>query len=58
MGSVRQAQSAAADKYYIRDALLKPAAHHQSFEQLWETKWKAPVRSQAIWSTVRIAYMD
>lgn len=23
--------------------MLKPAAHHESFEKLWETKWKAPV---------------
>lgn len=30
--------------YHIKDALLQPAVHHQSFQKLWETKWKAPVR--------------
>lgn len=34
----------AESKYYIKDAILKPAAHHASFKALWETKWKAPVR--------------
>lgn len=29
-------------KYHIKDAILKPAAHHESFQKLWETKWKAP----------------
>lgn len=29
-------------KYYIKDAILKPAKHHESFKALWETKWKAP----------------
>ncbi|KAK3985344.1 Alpha/Beta hydrolase protein [Cladorrhinum sp. PSN332] len=28
--------------YHINDALFKPAVHHESFEKLWETKWKAP----------------
>lgn len=31
-------------KYFIKDAILKPAKHHESFEQLWETKWKAPAK--------------
>ncbi|KAK0610711.1 yellowish-green 1-like protein [Bombardia bombarda] len=31
-----------ADKFFIKDAILKPAVHHESFEKLWETKWKAP----------------
>ena len=34
----------AGSKYHIKDALLKPAAHHASFQALWETKWKKPVR--------------
>lgn len=29
-------------KFFIQDNLSKPAAHHESFAQLWETKWKAP----------------
>lgn len=29
-------------KYYIKDAILKPAKHHESFKALWETKWKVP----------------
>ncbi|KAK0724290.1 yellowish-green 1-like protein [Lasiosphaeris hirsuta] len=32
----------AAQSYFIGDAILKPAIHHESFEQLWETKWKVP----------------
>ncbi|KAK5938033.1 hypothetical protein PMZ80_009622 [Knufia obscura] len=32
----------AENKYYIKDAILKPAKHHESYEQLWETKWKMP----------------
>ncbi|KAK3314225.1 yellowish-green 1-like protein [Apodospora peruviana] len=32
----------AVEKYFIKDAILKPAIHHESFEKLWETKWKAP----------------
>ncbi|KAI3328204.1 Alpha/Beta hydrolase protein [Ustulina deusta] len=27
-------------KYFIQDKLAQPAAHHASFEALWETKWK------------------
>lgn len=37
------AKKAAQEKYAIGHAILKPAVHHESFEQLWETKWKAPV---------------
>lgn len=33
----------ATEKYYIKDAITKPAIHHQSYEKLWETKWKKPV---------------
>lgn len=29
-------------KFFIQDNLSKPAAHHESFAQLWETKWKKP----------------
>ena len=32
-----------ADKYYINDAITKPAIHHESFKALWETKWRKPV---------------
>lgn len=39
-----QESAAAADKYYIGDGILKPSAHHESFQKLWETKWKVPVR--------------
>ncbi|KAF2236312.1 alpha/beta-hydrolase [Viridothelium virens] len=29
-------------KYFIQDKLKTPAAHHTSYQQLWETKWKKP----------------
>ncbi|KAH7392288.1 Alpha/Beta hydrolase protein [Phaeosphaeria sp. MPI-PUGE-AT-0046c] len=29
-------------KFHIQDKLSTPAPHHESFAQLWETKWKAP----------------
>ncbi|KAK3939640.1 Alpha/Beta hydrolase protein [Diplogelasinospora grovesii] len=29
-------------QYFIKDAILKHAVHHDSFQKLWETKWKAP----------------
>ncbi|KXX79883.1 hypothetical protein MMYC01_203766 [Madurella mycetomatis] len=35
---------AAQKEYHIGKALYKPAAHHESFEKLWETKWKAPCK--------------
>src|SRR4051812_20271935 len=35
--------AAMADKYYIKDNIKKPAAHHESFRALWETKWRTPV---------------
>ncbi|KAF1931653.1 alpha/beta-hydrolase [Didymella exigua CBS 183.55] len=28
--------------FFIQDNLSKPAAHHESYAQLWETKWKKP----------------
>ncbi|KAK7533149.1 Alpha/Beta hydrolase protein [Phyllosticta citribraziliensis] len=31
-------------KFFIQDKLTKPAPHHESFEQLWETKWKKPAQ--------------
>jgi len=31
-------------KYYIKDAILKTAKHHESYQQLWETKWKMPAK--------------
>lgn len=34
---------AAAEKYYIGENIHKTAAHHESFQKLWETKWKVPV---------------
>lgn len=30
-------------KYFIQDKLDTVAPHHESFKQLWETKWKKPV---------------
>ncbi|CAE7015515.1 hypothetical protein CFE70_002680 [Pyrenophora teres f. teres 0-1] len=32
--------AAPGDKFFIHDKLAIPAKHHESFEQLWETKWK------------------
>ncbi|KAF2659528.1 alpha/beta-hydrolase [Lophiostoma macrostomum CBS 122681] len=29
-------------KFFIQDNLHATAAHHQSYQQLWETKWKKP----------------
>lgn len=31
-------------KFFIQDKLSQKAAHHESYAQLWETKWKKPVR--------------
>ncbi|ORX94749.1 Alpha/Beta hydrolase protein [Clohesyomyces aquaticus] len=31
-------------KFFIQDALDTPAAHHASYQQLWETKWKKPAQ--------------
>ena len=30
-------------KFFIQEKLGVKAAHHESFERLWETKWKEPV---------------
>lgn len=32
-------------KFFIQDQLDDVAPHHESFKQLWETKWKKPVSS-------------
>jgi hypothetical protein len=32
-------------KFFIAENMQKKAAHHESYEQLWETKWKQPVFS-------------
>ncbi|KAH7356350.1 Alpha/Beta hydrolase protein [Pyrenochaeta sp. MPI-SDFR-AT-0127] len=29
-------------QFFIQESLTTPARHHESFEQLWETKWKKP----------------
>jgi len=31
--------------FFVQDKLGTTAPHHESFQQLWETKWKAPVCS-------------
>lgn len=43
-GRTPNGKKAVQDKYTIGHAILEPAIHHESFEKLWETKWKAPVR--------------
>lgn len=43
-GGTHSAKKAAHQKYAIGHAIHEPAIHHESFEKLWETKWKAPVR--------------
>lgn len=42
-GTPSAKEKAAHEKYAIGRAILEPAIHHESFEKLWETKWKAPV---------------
>lgn len=42
-GSHSAKKKPAHEKYAIGSAILEPAIHHESFEKLWETKWKAPV---------------
>ena len=29
-------------KFFIQEHMKKVAAHHESWEKLWETKWKFP----------------
>lgn len=43
-GGTPNGKKAVQEKYAIGRAILEPATHHESFEKLWETKWKAPVR--------------
>jgi hypothetical protein len=33
--------------FFIQDKLYGKAPHHESFKQLWETKWKKPVSIDA-----------
>jgi hypothetical protein len=35
-------------RYHIEDKLKKIGPHHESFKQLWETKWKMPA-SHILW---------
>jgi hypothetical protein len=35
-------------KFFIQDKLDTPAPHHASYQQLWETKWKAPVSHNSL----------
>lgn len=35
--------AAAKGKYFIQEKLNEVAPHHESYKQLWETKWKKPV---------------
>ena len=35
-------------KFFIQEKLKTPAKHHESYEQLWETKWKKPVCSSPV----------
>jgi hypothetical protein len=44
-------------KFFIQDALKIPAAHHESFEKLWQTKWQTPCRS-GIYPFMFSAYQD
>ena len=37
-----------ADKYFIKDNIKKTAVHHNSFKDLWQTKWNFPVWTTAI----------
>lgn len=37
-----------ADKYYIKDNIKKTAVHHNSFKDLWKTKWSFPVWVTAV----------
>lgn len=41
--NAEKAAQAAQEKYTIGHAILEPAVHHESFQKLWEKKWKAPV---------------
>jgi len=32
-----------ADRYYIKDSITKTAIHHNSFKDLWKSKWAFPL---------------
>jgi hypothetical protein len=34
--------------FYVEKQLGTTAVHHESFQKLWETKWKAPVRTYTL----------
>ncbi|KAF2201679.1 alpha/beta-hydrolase [Delitschia confertaspora ATCC 74209] len=36
--------AAPGNKYFIQDNIKKTAPHHESYRQLWETKWKMPAQ--------------
>lgn len=44
MAPMMDESPAAAEKYYIGKSIHGTAVHHESFQKLWETKWKVPVR--------------
>ena len=35
--------AAPGNQFFIQSNIKKTAPHHESFKQLWETKWKKPV---------------
>lgn len=47
-------------KFFIEDNLNIKAKHHESFEQLWETKWKQPVGLQYMpsWLSIVHTHLD
>ena len=48
MGEYIPSPNVAEEKYAIGYQITQRAPHHDSFKDLWETKWKKPVRSLAI----------
>lgn len=40
-------------KYFIQDKLKQPAKHHESYEQLWATKWQKPVCFFSLFTSCR-----
>lgn len=41
--AVIEAMAAPGGRFFIQDKLAEKAVHHESYKQLWETKWKKPV---------------
>lgn len=35
-------------QFFVQDKLGSVAPHHESFQQLWETKWKQPVNTTCL----------